>query len=210
MTNESIMSGQDTTEDQVYELSFIFDNKLTESAASEKLEALKELIASQNGGFISEEVPYKRELAYEMTRVQHNLNVKFEAGYFGWVKFEISPENISQIDKVLKLDEEIVRFMIIKTERGDDVFTKNQNVFKTRRGIFLAETVEKNNENVEVNIDTTSEISLAEIVPEDFSTKENNNKNANGELNGIEEENKKDLVESFEAKKEIKKEILGE
>jgi len=203
MINESIMSDQNI-EEQVYELSFIFDNKLTEAAAGEKLEAIKELIASQDGGFISEEVPYKRELAYEMTRVQHNMNVRFEAGYFGWVKFEISPENISHIDKALKLDEEIVRFMIIKAERGDDVFTKNQNVFKTRRGIFLAEPVAKNDADEEVNIDTTSEVSLEEVSPADFQA------NENGEANRIVDENKKELVELVADKKENKPEILGE
>jgi len=82
MQNESTMSELNDT-NKIYEVSFIFDDKLDEALAVAKSQALKELIASQGGSFISEEVPYKRELAYEMIRVQNNVNIRFNEGYFG-------------------------------------------------------------------------------------------------------------------------------
>ena len=65
-----------TIDSRVYEISFIFDNKLDEGAALEKSNAIKQSIATLGGSFISEEVPYMRELAYEMIRVVNNVNVR--------------------------------------------------------------------------------------------------------------------------------------
>ena len=65
---------------RVYEISFIFDNKLDEETALAKSNAIKQSIATLGGSFISEEAPYMRELAYEMTRVVNNVNVRFNVG----------------------------------------------------------------------------------------------------------------------------------
>lgn len=140
-------------EKEVYEISFIFDNRLDESKAVEKLEALKKDIASLDGSFISEETPYMRELSYEMTRVVNNVNVKFSEGYFGWVKFELFPSNLEDINKKLKLDEEVVRFLIIKTTKENDIFTKDIPVMKADPAILTPVREEEEG----VNVDTTEE-----------------------------------------------------
>jgi ribosomal protein S6 len=159
-----------TVDSRVYEISFIFDNKLDESAALEKGNALKQSIATLGGSFISEEAPYMRELAYEMIRVQNNINVRFNEGYFGWIKFEMEPSKVKGFEKQLMLDEQMVRFLIVSTVRENTVYTKRAPVVKIES---LA-----NNED-DVNIDTTKE---ADIVPE------------------IAEETKTDIVSSEEVK----------
>jgi ribosomal protein S6 len=159
-----------TVDSRVYEISFIFDNKLDESAALEKGNALKQSIATLGGSFISEEAPYMRELAYEMIRVQNNINVRFNEGYFGWIKFEMEPSKVKGFEKQLMLDEQMVRFLIVSTVRENTVYTKRAPVVKIES---LA-----NNED-DVNIDTTKE---ADIVPE------------------IAEETKTDIVSSEEIK----------
>ncbi|MBP9782739.1 MAG: 30S ribosomal protein S6 [Candidatus Pacebacteria bacterium] len=159
-----------TVDSRVYEISFIFDNKLDESAALEKGNALKQSIATLGGSFISEEAPYMRELAYEMIRVQNNINVRFNEGYFGWIKFEMEPSKVKGFEKQLMLDEQMVRFLIVSTVRENTVYTKRAPVVKIES---LA-----NNED-DVNIDTTKEV---DIVPE------------------IAEETKTDIVSSEEVK----------
>ena len=166
MTNEN----ETTVDSRVYEISFIFDNKLDESAALEKGNALKQSIATLGGSFISEEAPYMRELAYEMIRVQNNINVRFNEGYFGWIKFEMEPSKVKGFEKQLMLDEQMVSFLIVSTVRENTVYTKRAPVVKIES---LA-----NNED-DVNIDTTKE---ADIVPE------------------IAEETKTDIVSSEEVK----------
>jgi small subunit ribosomal protein S6 len=143
--NETMM------ESRVYEISFIFDNKLDEETALKKAEQLKQSIATLGGSFISEEAPYMRELAYEMIRVQNNINVRFNEAYFGWIKFEISADKIKDLDKSMKLDEEVVRYLIVTTVRENTVYTKRAPVIKAEK---LAEVAEE----AEVNIDTTGDV----------------------------------------------------
>jgi ribosomal protein S6 len=149
-----------TVDSRVYEISFIFDNKLDESAALEKSNALKQSIATLGGSFISEETPYMRELAYEMIRVVNNVNVRFNEGYFGWIKFELDGDKVKEFEKAIKLDEEVVRYLVVKTVKDNTVYTKRAPVIK-------AETLVNNEDDV--NIDTTKDADpLAEIlvVPE--------------------------------------------
>ena len=153
--NETIVDSR------VYEISFIFDNKLDEGAALEKGNAIKQSIATLGGSFISEEAPYMRELAYEMIRVQNNVNVRFNEGYFGWIKFEMAGDKVKELEKGLKLDEEIVRYMVVATVRENTVYTKRAPVIKAESLV--------NNED-DVNIDTTKDADIvAEVVPEIIS-----------------------------------------
>lgn len=115
---------------RVYEISFIFDNKIDENAALEKSNAIKQSIATLGGSFIGDEVPYMRELAYEMIRVVNNINVRFNEGYFGWIKFEMDADKVKELEKGVKLDEEVVRYLVVKTVRENTVFTKRAPVIK--------------------------------------------------------------------------------
>lgn len=145
-----------TVDSRVYEISFIFDNKLDEGAALEKANAIKQSIATLGGSFISEEAPYMRELAYEMTRVVNNVNVRFNEGYFGWIKFEMDADKVKELEKGLKSDEQIVRYMVVKTVRENTVFTKRAPVVKAESLV--------NNEN-DADIDTTGEPDVLEEAP---------------------------------------------
>ena len=149
-----------TVDSRVYEISFIFDNKLDEETALEKSNALKQSIATLGGSFISEEAPYLRELAYEMTRVVNNVNVRFNVGYFGWIKFEMDGSKVKELEKGLKLDEQVVRYMVVKTVRENTVYTKRAPVIKV-------ESLVNNETDDIVNIDTTSDADIiADVAPE--------------------------------------------
>ena len=84
-------------DNRIYEISFIFDNKLDEETALAKSNAIKQSIATLGGSFISEEAPYMRELAYEMIRVVNNVNVRFNVGYFGWIKFSLEASKVKEL-----------------------------------------------------------------------------------------------------------------
>lgn len=154
-----------TVDSRIYEISFIFDNKLDEGAALEKGNAIKQSIATLGGSFISEEAPYMRELAYEMTRVVNNINVRFNVGYFGWIKFEMDGSKVKELEKGLKLDEQVVRYMVVKTVRENTVYTKRAPVIKVESLV--------NNETDDVlDIDTTTEADIAIPVVEEAASEE--------------------------------------
>ena len=152
-----------TVDSRVYEISFIFDNKLSEVTALEKSNAIKQSIATLGGSFISEEAPYMRELAYEMIRVVNNVNVRFNEGYFGWIKFSMEPAKVKEFEKALKLDEELVRYLVVATVSENTVFTKRAPVIKAEA---LADN-ETDDGIPDVNIDTTKDADIdGEIAPE--------------------------------------------
>ena len=155
MTNEN----ETTVDSRIYEISFIFDNKLDEETALAKSNAIKQSIATLGGSFISEEAPYMRELAYEMIRVVNNVNIRFNEGYFGWIKFELSADKVKDLEKGLKIDEELVRYLVVTTVRENTVFTKRAPVIK-------AETlVDNETDDVpEINVDTTADADVSEVV----------------------------------------------
>jgi ribosomal protein S6 len=143
-------------DNRIYEISFIFDNKLDEETALAKSNAIKQSIATLGGGFISEEAPYVRELAYEMIRVVNNVNIRFNVGYFGWIKFELEPSKIKDLEKGIKLDEEVVRYLVVSTVAENTVYTKRAPVIK-------AETLADNEDDTTpvVDIDTTKDADIA-------------------------------------------------
>lgn len=138
--NETIVEGGN--ENRVYEISYILVPTITEDAAAEKINSLKQSIASQGASFISEEAPYMRDLAYEMLRVIKNVNNRFDTGFFGWIKFELDPANLAKVEKMFKLDEDVIRYMAVKADRDINIYTKK---------IVERSAIE------EVNIDTTKE-----------------------------------------------------
>lgn len=151
MTNENEI----TVDSRIYEISFIFDNKLDEEAALAKSNAIKQSIATLGGSFISEEAPYMRELAYEMVRVVNNVNVRFNEGYFGWIKFEMTADKVAELEKGLKLDDQVVRYLVVKTVRENTVFTKRAPVVKVESLV--------NNETDDVNVDTTADADVVAV-----------------------------------------------
>lgn len=92
----------------IYELLYILSPKFTDEEAKKThkkiLESLKPFIAKVN----LEEFWGKKQLAYE---IKH-----FQNGYFVLVIFETEPKKIFEIDKKLKLQEEILRFLLVKQE----------------------------------------------------------------------------------------------
>lgn len=152
--NETIVEGG--IENRVYEISYILVPTISEEAAAEKINSLKQSIASEGASFISEEAPYMRDLSYEMLRVIKNVNNRFDTGYFGWVKFELDPSKLAKVEKSFKLDEDVIRYIAVKADRDINIYTKK----------IIEKVVEDN-----VNIDTTTEVT-PEVKPEEVITKE--------------------------------------
>ncbi|MEW6407572.1 MAG: 30S ribosomal protein S6 [Patescibacteria group bacterium] len=92
----------------IYELLYILSPKFTDEEAKKThkkiLESLKPFITRVN----LEEFWGKKQLAYE---IKH-----FQNGYFVLVIFETESKKISEIDKKLKLQEEILRFLLVRQE----------------------------------------------------------------------------------------------
>lgn len=102
---------------RVYELGFHFVPTLSEDEVEVQFSHLKSLIEKKGGTFITEETPRMIDLAYEISKTLKAQKKLYTSAYFGWVKFEINPEEIVAIEKDVKAFEPILRFILISTVR---------------------------------------------------------------------------------------------
>jgi ribosomal protein S6 len=109
---------------RVYEVSFWLVPTISESELPEHFDRLKKVISDAKGEFVSEEAPYSREMTYEMVRVINNVNKRFNEGYFGWVKFKLTPESISLVKSAFENDITVIRSLVIETVEENTTYTK--------------------------------------------------------------------------------------
>ena len=117
---------------RVYELGFHFVPTLSEDEVVVQFSHLKSLIEKKGGTFISEETPHMIDLAYEITKTNKAQKKRFTSAYFGWVKFELNPEEVPALEKDVKAFEPILRYILITTVR-ENTLVGNKEVL-TKKG----------------------------------------------------------------------------
>ena len=96
-----------------YEVLFIVKPTLTEEETNEKLEFVKGIL-TKNGGEIESVVPMgTRKLAYAIK--------KHERGTYFVIYFKAPPSLIAELQRVLCITEDIIRFLIVKYETKKEI-----------------------------------------------------------------------------------------
>jgi len=90
-----------------YEIVYIFDSALPEERVAEKLERYHALVTDGEGGGEITAVDHwgRRQLAYPINRKN--------AGYYVVAQFRTSPDRLPELERLLKLDDELLRFLIV-------------------------------------------------------------------------------------------------
>lgn len=88
-----------------YEVMYIIRTDIEEEVVQSTIEKLQSVIT--NGGEITKhEVMGKRRLAYEID--------KFRDGIYVLVQFNATSEVVAELDRVMKISDEVIRSLIIK------------------------------------------------------------------------------------------------
>lgn len=96
-----------------YEVLFILKPTLTEEEVSAKLEFVKEIL-TKNGAQIESVVPMgTRKLAYKIK--------KYERGTYFVIYFKAPTNLIAELERVLRITEEVIRFLIVKYENKKEI-----------------------------------------------------------------------------------------
>ena len=90
-----------------YESVVIISSKLEEEAIKALIAKISDLINS-DGKVISVEEVGKKKLAYEMK--------KNKEGYYVTFKFEANPKSITELERVYRITDEVIKFIVIKEE----------------------------------------------------------------------------------------------
>ncbi|OGI69567.1 hypothetical protein A3A09_00485 [Candidatus Nomurabacteria bacterium RIFCSPLOWO2_01_FULL_42_20] len=144
---------------KIYELSYLLVSSLKEEEVPAKVGNLKEAISHLGGAFISEEYPKLINLAYTIERVIANKKNKWSQGYFGWFKFELSADGISKLKGLLDLDQDVIRFLIIRTVRENTLAPRGrfQQAQKSKFKRRIGDREEKEAKEVKEGIPATAE-----------------------------------------------------
>ncbi|MEK7662425.1 MAG: 30S ribosomal protein S6, partial [Patescibacteria group bacterium] len=86
--------------------------------------SFKAAIAENGGAEIAEDFPKLRDLAYPIQKTIGHTKEAFGNAYFGWIKFEIGSENIPLIEKMLKDEDSVIRFILISTVRENTLSSR--------------------------------------------------------------------------------------
>ena len=109
---------------RVYELGYLLVPTIKEEEIGAVYGNLKELVLSTSGDIISDEMPKVITLSYPMQKILSNVRKKFSAAYFGWIKFVMSPDKVLELKKRLDLDQNLIRFLILKTVKENTIAAK--------------------------------------------------------------------------------------
>jgi ribosomal protein S6 len=122
------------SEGNVYELGFLLVPSITEAGLAEAFGSVKELILSKGAVAISEEFPKLLTLAYTMEKTLNNKIERFTEGYFGWIKFEMEGSEAQALESTLRLREDVIRHLLIKTVRENTIASKRAFGIRRRPG----------------------------------------------------------------------------
>lgn len=117
-------TNQEKNDKNVYEVGYLLVSKLTEEEVPGVYGNLKDLVQKLGGEIISDDMPRMIPLAYTMSKVISNVRHNFDSAYFGWTKFFMDAEKVSELKKTLSFDPNFVRFLIIKTVKENTIASK--------------------------------------------------------------------------------------
>lgn len=119
---------------RLYELGFILVPTTSEVDVPAKVEVLKSLVSKNGGTVTTEGAPEFIDLAYTMEKTVGSKKQKYSQGYFGFLKFETGPENLDPLKKLLDLEENLVRYILLKTSPANTIVFKKPKI-EAKRGV---------------------------------------------------------------------------
>jgi ribosomal protein S6 len=149
----------------VYEVSYLLLPSLSLEQVKQSM-ALGNVFTANGGTIISGEEPVLIDLAYPMTKVVGTTRHKATQGYFGWVKFAMpkdsGKEGILSVKKVLDANDEVLRYLLIKTVRENTLLNGKMMLRKDTKSQdggtpeeVVADPVDTEGEAAPVDLDKT-------------------------------------------------------
>lgn len=119
VTSDAIVDDEnlDIRDPRVYEIGYLLVPQIKEEDLDAEIDAVRKKVTDQGGLPISEGRAELMELAYPMQKVINNEQQTYTKGYFGWIKFDVSPEKVSAIKDSLDATTKLIRFILVSTVR---------------------------------------------------------------------------------------------
>jgi len=124
----------------VYEAGFHVIPTVAETEVAAVALRIRAYLEKEGAAILAEELPKKIKFAYQIERAVTGKREKYTEGYFGSIKFESPRAVAKQLEEALRADREILRSLLILTERELPVASPHA-VFASDR--LLGETIQQ-------------------------------------------------------------------
>lgn len=114
---------QGRDEAQIYEVGYHILPTIAEESLPQEVSRIQSLISESGGTIIAEEFPQMRPLAYEIAKQTETKYSHYTKAFFGWIKFELNREDIGSIQTGMDANQNILRYILIKTVRENTITT---------------------------------------------------------------------------------------
>ena len=91
-----------------YEIALIIRPEVEEEGQAALIERLGQLLTSEGGQVADVETWGRRRLAYPIRKVQE--------GYYYFIQGQFSPSVLPELERAIKLNEDVLRHMVIRTD----------------------------------------------------------------------------------------------
>lgn len=110
---------KEVAERTVYEIGYLLASSLQEEGVGTEVASLKGVMEKLGGTLLSEDAPVLIPLAYRVELVRTGRREKYTEGYFGSLKFELSPSAVHDLKEGLEHLEHLIRYLLIVTVKED-------------------------------------------------------------------------------------------
>lgn len=104
---------------RIYEIGYHILPTVKEEDLEKVVGGVRASIEKAQGNFIAEGAPSLTRLAYEIEGKEGGKRVSYDRAYFGWIKFEAPISAAKELEKALKENGDVLRFIIFRTVRED-------------------------------------------------------------------------------------------
>ena len=150
---------------QVYELGYHIVSTVAEENVPKEVLTLKAIVLQDGGSLVSEGEPKLINLAYSMAKSVADVKKKFNTAYFGWIKFETKSELMPMIKKAVDQNQNVLRYLLIKTVRENTLFVPKLNVRSVEKEAPKAKKSVKTEEKKATSLEDIDK-SIEELVAE--------------------------------------------
>lgn len=91
-----------------YEMLLLITDRIDEEAAMAAFDRAKAILAEQGGILLEDAWWGRRKLGYEIEKRDH--------GFYGVLDFEATPEAVSELERLMKIADDVVRFKTVRPE----------------------------------------------------------------------------------------------
>ena len=99
-----------------YELMVILNPELSEEETEGTLQRLQDILREGEGEVSNLDKWGKRRLAYEVK--------KFREGYYAVLNFKAAPAVAAELERIIKITDNIIRYLLIRDERAEQEVEK--------------------------------------------------------------------------------------